>query len=900
MGKKKSHKQGQIQPQQQTQPQQQRQPLQPQQQQPRQPQQQQQQQPRQPQQQQQQQPRQPQQQLQPTQAFSQSQTDRQTQQRQKTQQSHAGDLSQKQQPQASTSGVSLQKIQNLQATRGNLRGRRVIDADYTLKSRPTTLPTKQGTAGRRVNLQANYFRITETYDKGLNQYHVDFVPEMETKYRKQIISRNKEKFGGYIFDGSSLFTKLSMDDFEFTTKSEVTDEVVRVSVKYVACIHLHDATWLQLFNIIVRRCMDGLKLQLIGRNLFNALNKIDLREFNLEIWPGYITSFRQHEKDILLCCDIIHKVMRHETVLEILRRLKENSLRGRSDFITLAKNDLLGSVVLTHYNNKTYRIDDIDFESNPRALFPTTQGNISYFDYYKRRYNLTITDFNQPLLISRPMERTLTRNLGQEPTLIKLIPELCRATGITDAMKSNRKLMTAMAAHTRINPEQRVQRLQTFQKSLYTTRESAKIIDEFNLKINPNLVEIPGRVLVEPTLVFGNNKVMQSFEWEQCYRSYSLFQGFQLTKWVVIIPGEYCANETKNFTKCCVDTGRKMGFQIRDPQFLQLATENISSYAKILEQACQADPQIIMAFVTSSRADLYSCIKKKLTCDRSVPSQVVRIQTIKRPSGLMSVATKVCVQMNAKLRCAPWTVKMPDNVMCIGFDVCHSTRDRKKSYGALVSSMDVNIKPGIYFSAVSEHEKGTELSNDISLNTVKALRQYFNEHKKLPSIIFFYRDGVGDGQLHQVYEHEVTHVKNSIEKIYNENKSVFKLAYIVVSKRINTRIFSCNGGKGNPQPGTIVDDVITLPQRYDFYLISQSVRLGTVSPTSYNVLFDNTRIAPDRIQDMTYRQTHMYYNYFSTIRVPAVCQYAHKLAFLVGQYLHQSPNALLEKNLYFL
>ena len=43
-----------------------------------------------------------------------------------------------------------------------------------------------------------------------------------------------------------------------------------------------------------------------------------------------------------------------------------------------------------------------------------------------------------------------------------------------------------------------------------------------------------------------------------------------------------------------------------------------------------------------------------------------------------------------------------------------------------------------------------------------------------------------------------------------------KFTFIVCNKKINTRIMSCPGyGKDadNPKPGTIVDDVITLPER---------------------------------------------------------------------------------------
>lgn len=42
------------------------------------------------------------------------------------------------------------------------------------------------------------------------------------------------------------------------------------------------------------------------------------------------------------------------------------------------------------------------------------------------------------------------------------------------------------------------------------------------------------------------------------------------------------------------------------------------------------------------------------------------------------------------------------------------------------------------------------------------------------------------------------------------------LTFIVVTKRINARIFRTNANRSevaNPEPGTIVDDAITLPER---------------------------------------------------------------------------------------
>ena len=53
-------------------------------------------------------------------------------------------------------------------------------------------------------------------------------------------------------------------------------------------------------------------------------------------------------------------------------------------------------------------------------------------------------------------------------------------------------------------------------------------------------------------------------------------------------------------------------------------------------------------------------------------------------------------------------------------------------------------------------------------------------------------------------------------------------------------------------------------------------------------------------QMLTYKMTHLYFNWQGTIRVPAPCQYAHKLAFLQGQSLHREFSAHLSDKLFFL
>jgi hypothetical protein len=46
---------------------------------------------------------------------------------------------------------------------------------------------------------------------------------------------------------------------------------------------------------------------------------------------------------------------------------------------------VLGCVVLTDYNNHTYRIDDVNFDVTPSSTFKLRSGeDISYVEYYLR------------------------------------------------------------------------------------------------------------------------------------------------------------------------------------------------------------------------------------------------------------------------------------------------------------------------------------------------------------------------------------------------------------------------------------------------------------------------------------------------------------------------------------
>jgi len=201
-----------------------------------------------------------------------------------------------------------------------------------------------------------------------------------------------------------------------------------------------------------------------------------------------------------------------------------------------------------------------------------------------------------------------------------------------------------------------------------------------------------------------------------------------------------------------------------------------------------------------------------------------------------------------------------------------------------------------YFSIVNVHEYGKE-SSHIATNISKAAKQYLKLNKILPKNIIIYRDG--SREIPEMINREVTGIQEELKKLYGESNK-WRLVFVIVTKRLNMRLFDMTQYKGNPPTGTVIDDFITNPIKYDFFLVSQQVREGTLSPTRYSIVYDDSYLNPDQMQCLTYKLTHLYFNCMNTVRVPAPCHYAYKLAFLVSKFLHEIPNSQLQNELYFL
>ncbi|XP_019620701.1 PREDICTED: piwi-like protein 1 isoform X3 [Branchiostoma belcheri] len=599
----------------------------------------------------------------------------------------------------------------------------------------------------------------------------------------------------------------------------------------------------------------------------------------------------------MLMADVSHKILRTDTVLDFLYDLYNKT---QHSFHENATKKLVGEIVLTRYNNKTYRIDDIDWEQNPQNKFKMFDGTeMSYVEYYAKQYNKTVRDMDQPLLVSRPKKKVQKGGKPMEGPLY-LLPELCTLTGLTDEVRADFHVMKDIAIHTRITPDKRNETLQTFINTLNRNEKVQKDMKGWGLSYDKTLLKLEGRVM-PPEKIWQRsgsyNYKPQDADWGKEMRGQQLISCVPMQNWLFIFP-QRNSPQAQDFLQALVRVGPPMGMNINKPIMCEIPDDRTDNYLRTMREQMNDKTQMVVCLLSSQRKDRYDAIKKFCCVDHPVPSQVIVSRTLNKKQMLMSVATKIALQLNCKLGGELWAVEIPlKSMMVVGIDCYHDSATKGQSIGGVIASMNNSLTR--WYSRCTFQHSGQELIDGLKVCLQAALKKFYELNSNLPDRVIFYRDGVGDGQLGAVVEHEIPQVLDTFKNLGADYKP--KVAWIVVKKRINTRFFAQAGrGLQNPAPGTVVDTEVTRPEWYDFFLVSQSVRQGTVTPCHYNVVWDTSGLKPDHMQRLTYKLCHLYYNWPGTIRVPAPCQYAHKLAFLVGQSIHKDPSLNLADRLYFL
>lgn len=748
------------------------------------------------------------------------------------------------------------------------------------------------TIGRPIPVLVNHvpftFRVGTIY-----QADVEFKPDVQVKrVRRACLEQHVDRLKSIVFDGRLLFLLESVGPtgvLELESKDPKSGEKIMVTIVERKVLKADEEKPAQLYNLLLKSMLRALNLKLIGRQFFDPKKAAQIPQHHVELWPGYFSSINLEQIGTCMTVDLAHKILRTDSVIQYIDEKMERSRDGRAD----VSKALIGQVVITRYNNRTYRIDDVCWDLSPISEFDqkSTGRKVSFKDYFQKAYNLKITRPDQPLLLHKRKLR------GGGAEQIYLVPELCSMTGLSEEMRSDYNVMRDIAEHTRISPGKRAEGIAKFVRSLAEDPTIQKELGGWQPTMPASgLTELTAKQLPPESIMFANKEIQpRDGDWSFAIKNSQPLVVVNFTNWVFIGQGK--SREINNNILRSLDTiARPLGIQLAKPHVIELRGDTQKDYAMAVRDAAANKPQLILSVLPNNRKDRYKAIKHEALAVEGIPSQCLLEKNARNPQKLMSVLNKLLLQMNCKAGGELWAVNIPmKNAMIVGIDVCHSGPRHQSVVGFCASLNDSYTS---YYSRIDFQHSSQEIIDKLSTLMSDALRAYFNKNKKLPDRIIVFRDGVGEGQISAVETHEALQIHEAVSKFPDYKPG---LAIIVVSKRIRTRIFARSGPNlENAPPGSVVDYAITPKQHAQFFLVPQSVRQGTVTPVSFTIILNHSGLNPEHLQMLAYKMCHLYPNWPGTIRVPAPVQLAHKCCFLVGECMQEDIAAQLRNSLYYL
>ncbi|KAM3924689.1 LOW QUALITY PROTEIN: piwi-like protein 2 [Leptodactylus fuscus] len=757
---------------------------------------------------------------------------------------------------------------------------------------------KQGSKGTSTPLGLNLIKI-HCKNEAVYQYHVTFTPNVECRSIRFGMLKDHRSVTGQVtaFDGSILYLPVKLPrKMELESERRTDGQKIKLTIQMTKILEPSSDLCIPFYNVVIRRVMKSLDMKQIGRNYYDPTSATVLHKYRLQVWPEFAASIRRTDGGLFLQVGITHKVIRDDSVMDIMHTLYQQSREHFQDEVT---KQLIGSIVITRYNNRTYRIDDIEWKKTPKDVFTMSDGtNISFIDYYSKNYGITVKDVDQPLLVHRPKERKDVPS--KIAGMVLLLPELSYMTGIPEKMKKDFKAMKDLTQQIHLSPKQHHISLGKMIKRIQTKEEAQAEMQRWGLQIDSDIHVTSGRILPVEKINLRNNSFPpgEDLNWTREVTREPSISSVPLQYWVVIYPKRACT-QVKGFTSAIEKIASPIGMRVNQPSCIELGDDRVETYVQSIRSLLEGEAkvQLIVCIISGTRDDLYGAIKKMCCVQTPVPSQVVNSRTISNPRKLRSIAQKILLQINCKLGGELWGVDIPlKHLMVIGIDVYHDPSRRLRSVTGFVASMNHCLTR--WYSHVVFQLPHQEIMDGLKLCLVGALQKFHEVNHMLPEKIVVYRDGVSDSQLNVVQNYEIPQLQTCFSTFENYSP---RMVVIVVQKRVSTNLYSSHTGKFvTPAAGTVLDHTVTSRDWVDFFLLSHHARQGCGIPTHYVCVLNTANLSPDHLQRLTFKLCHMYWNWPGTIRVPAPCQYAHKLAFLSGQFLHREPSIQMCDKLFFL
>ncbi|KAH8922751.1 Piwi-domain-containing protein [Atractiella rhizophila] len=420
-------------------------------------------------------------------------------------------------------------------------------------------------------------------------------------------------------------------------------------------------------------------------------------------------------------------------------------------------------------------------------------------------------------------------------------------------------------------------------------------LQSWNVRIAPNMLKLQGRILPPPTVSYhpsskAKNPRINNGSWNLIDARVSL-SGQPLERWAILnLAKNVNDQQIQTFFKRLIAMCKVSGLDVRREAPMGLHAGDSNSILDSLKQACKKvidsptnqnnqPPQIL--FIVLNEPAKKDIIKRDAFFNLPVPvvTQVLLAKHARQEDArrMDQYCANVALKVNVKLGGCNWTLPplphLDNKTMLVGADVTHPPAVSRgdevpPSIAAVVS--DNNTTHTQFSTEIREQKGRQELIEDLKDMITRLSNRWAKNAGGPPQKMIFYRDGVSEGQYSQVVEWEVRQIKEALPEV--------KLVYIVCGKRHHVRFFAEHDKDldrtGNLSAGLVVDDKVTHPFIWDFYLQAHAGLQGTARPTHYICLLDEVGFTADQVEKLTHDLCYSYARATKAVSLVPVAYYA--------------------------